>query len=59
MGDINDRGVSMSNPLARSTNDAHQGLHLPISNYIHYKVWDEITAPFSNLNGCNIGVWDN
>ena len=28
-----------------------------ISNYIHYKVWDEITYPFSNVNGCTIEVW--
>ena len=24
-----------------------------ISNYIHCKVWDEITYPFLNFNGCN------
>ena len=23
-------------------------------HYIHYKVWDEITDPFSNINGCTI-----
>ena len=27
-----------------------------ISNYIHYKVWDEITYPFLNFNGCTIEV---
>ena len=27
-----------------------------ISNYIHYKVWDEITYPFLNLNGATVEV---
>ena len=27
-----------------------------ISNYIHYKVWDEITYPFLNFNGCTVEV---
>ena len=26
-----------------------------ISNYIHFKVWDEITHPFLNFNGCTVG----
>ena len=25
-----------------------------ISNYIHYKVWNEITYPFPNFNGCAV-----
>ena len=29
-----------------------------ISNYIHYKVWDEITYPFPNFNGATIEVWE-
>ena len=29
-----------------------------ISNYNHYKVWDEITYPFSNFNGGTVEVWD-
>ena len=29
-----------------------------ISNYIHYKVWDEITCPFPNFNGAIIEVWE-
>ena len=29
-----------------------------ISNYIHYKVWDEITYPFPNFNGCTVEVWE-
>ena len=27
-----------------------------LSNYIHYKVWDEITYPFLNFNGCTFEV---
>ena len=27
-----------------------------ISNYIHYKVWDEIIYPFLNFNGVNFEV---
>ena len=27
-----------------------------ISNYIHYKVWDEITNPFLNFNGATVEV---
>ena len=27
-----------------------------ISNYIHYKEWDEITYPFLNFNGATIEV---
>ena len=29
-----------------------------ISNYIHYKVWDEITYPFPNANGGTVEVWE-
>ena len=29
-----------------------------ISNYAHYEVWDEITYPFLNYNGCTIDVWE-
>ena len=29
-----------------------------ISNYIHYKVWDEITYPFPNFKGATIEVWE-
>ena len=25
-----------------------------ISNYIHYKAWDEITYPFLNFNGATV-----
>ena len=27
-----------------------------ISNYIHYKVWDEITYPFTNIKGTTVEV---
>ena len=27
-----------------------------IVNYIHYKVWDEITYPFLNFNGATVEV---
>ena len=30
--------------------------HKWISNYIHYKMWDGITYPFTNFNGCAVGV---
>ena len=26
------------------------------NNYIHYKVWDEITYPFLNFNGATVEV---
>ena len=29
-----------------------------ISNYINYKVWDEITYPFPNFNGYTVEVWE-
>ena len=29
-----------------------------ISKYIQYNVWDEITYPFSNFNGCTVEVWE-
>ena len=29
-----------------------------ISNYVHYKVWDEIIYPFPNFNGCTVEVWE-
>ena len=38
-----------STPLAKDKN-------LWISNYIHYKVWDEITYPFLNFNGATVEV---
>ena len=28
-----------------------------ISNYVPYKVWDEITYPFPNFNGCTVEIW--
>ena len=29
-----------------------------INNYIHYKVWNEITNPFPNFNGATVEVWE-
>ena len=29
-----------------------------VNNYIHYKVWDELTYPFPNLNGTTVEVWE-
>ena len=29
-----------------------------ISNYIRYKIWDEITYPFSNFHGAAVEVWE-
>ena len=29
-----------------------------MTNYTHYKVWDEITYPFPNFNGCTVEVWE-
>ena len=29
-----------------------------ISNYTHYKVWDIITYPVPNVNGCTVDVWE-
>ena len=29
-----------------------------ISNYIHYKVWGEITYPFPNFHGKTVEVWE-
>ena len=28
------------------------------NNHVHYNVWDEITYPFSNLNGCTVESWE-
>ena len=29
-----------------------------MSNYIHYKEWDEITYPFLNFNGATVEVYE-
>ena len=28
-----------------------------VCNHIHSKLWDEITNPFSNFNGCGLGIY--
>ena len=43
--------------MVTSTPFYEQGLTLIptwLSNYIHYKVWDEITDPFLNFNGATV-----
>ena len=30
--------------------------YISLYNHIHYKVWDEITYPFLNFNGCTVEV---
>ena len=34
----------------------HQGPFYRISNYIHYKVWDEITYPLPIFNGATVEI---
>ena len=29
-----------------------------MNNYIHYKVWGEITYPFPNSNTCTVEIWE-
>ena len=29
-----------------------------MNDYIHYKMWDEITYPFLNFNGATVEVWE-
>ena len=33
-------------------------LNPSISNFIHHKVWDEITNPFPNFNSATVEVWE-
>ena len=35
-----------------------RGLIAWIDDYIHHTVWDEITHPFPNFNGCTVEVWE-
>ena len=36
----------------------HRKVQMPpwVSNYIHYKMWNEITNPFLNFNGATVEV---
>ena len=45
--------------IIRSLSSKHGLTLIPgwISNYIHYKVWYEITYPFTNFNGATVEVW--
>ena len=53
--------------IIMSVSDAHQWplllTWLPLisvwmSNYSHYKLWNEITHPFPNFNGYTVEVWE-
>ena len=52
-------GYSISCEIALSAPFYEHGLNLIlawISNYTHYRVWDEITYPFLNFNGATVDV---
>ena len=38
----------------------HGSILIPaqLTVYIHYKLWNEITYPFPNLNGAAVEVWE-
>ena len=50
--------VSGDSPGAQFTNMKLTLILEWISNYIHYKVCDEITYPFPISYGCNAEVWE-
>ena len=57
---LNSDGYSTGN-APPSGNNRWYGLTLIpawISNYIHYKMWDEITNPFTHFNGATVEVWE-
>ena len=43
--------------FSRFTNTNQILIPIWISDNIPYKVWDEITYPFPNLNSCTVEVW--
>ena len=55
-------GVKIRNLISLGISSYSQStlLSIPawISNYIHCKVWGEITYPFPNFNGSTIEVWE-
>ena len=62
---MNSGSKFLTKAVTASPNDSHLGPLLPtwfnlipawISNYIHYKVWDEITYPFLNFNDATVEV---
>ena len=69
-GDTRGRWVRMGHQDSKCSNGgqgnmpywmSYHGLSLIlawITNYIHDKVWDEITYPFPNFNGYTIEVWE-
>ena len=52
--------TSIKKPDTKSTFYLHGFTLIPawISNYIYYKMWYEITYPFSNFNGEAVEVWE-
>ena len=53
--------MDMCLSTVRSWNSIKHGLtKMPawISNYIHYKVLDEITYPFPKFNGATVEIWE-
>ena len=36
----------------------HRSFQVHAHNHMPCKVWDEITYPFSNFNGCTVEVWE-
>ena len=49
-----------SNYIVITCNKIHNLAIIPawISNHMLSKVWDEITYPFPNFNGCTVEVWE-
>ena len=47
--------MDVSGPFRPFTNITYPAW---LSNYIHYKIWDEITNPFTNFTGATFEVWD-
>ena len=49
----NTKGLELLGPFY-----GHASTSIPIwiSDYIHYKMWDEITYPFLNVNVCTVEV---
>ena len=44
-------------PILFTRNNCNPGM-VWVSNYIHYRVWDEITYPFPNFNGITVEDWE-
>ena len=44
--------------MSRSERDSNPNPFYWITNYIHYRVGDEVTYPFQNFNGAAIEIWN-